>query len=1261
MNKFFLKKKIIVITSTLFLLITGCNNVMQNHPKLSGDATPIPSGMGRISINLSGTDERTLLPQAPEFSRYAINFQYQGIGVSEINETVDVLPYSKDLLPGNWKILVTGYTYMEGVEGLLNGHYPAASGEVTIDVIPGAPTPVTVDLYNSNNSTKGVFQYDIGLPVEGPGSAILRILRTNKTEVTSKDLIASASGSIALDAGYYFVQVTVQTGRIRSKTDLIHIKSGYTTVAEGILWDFNTEEGVCLSLSELSEYLTSAPVNTAGNPYPVKLITDWAALSTPDEFLGELFSILNGRYVSIDLSDVTSVDGITDTLLFSAERDRLVSLVLPDGLTQINDKTFYDCTSLTSLTLPSSISSIGSFAFARTNDLSFNLKGNGILSTDETGKMLIIGNTLMAWPSASGLAVIPEGIISIGENAFMGSTKITGLRIPSSMVTIPARAFVGCINLVCFDTSASIIFSTKNDGNIINTADGELIAWPSAKDIITVPAGITAIGEEAFYMNTAIVEVYFADSAVIEKIGMSAFFGCSELSVVDFAECNIPPVLSLSSDSLINHFDGTHHNLWIFVNTEDVLKYRASWSKYAGNITVKKGSSNFVAANSNDWMSVFLSIQNTPSDTFDILVIDSFSVEPIIACVNNFMNISITLRSIDNNEIILNSNGNLIEICNGVTLILEDITLRGKTDNNASLIKVNPNGKLILGNGGKISGNTFITSLDETGGAGVYLDRGALEIAGGQISGNKVTGTGNNLRGGGVYAVNNSLVSMTGGSIMDNSVTNTHKGKGGVQGGGISIFNNSRFDMAGGVIELNTATSQPTLIMNSAASGGGVHVQQNNSCFYFEGGKIRRNTCNVLSYNSNKVYGASYGGGVFIGNDGYLIMEGGVINGNSITHSTSTNLTTTNNTAHGAFGGGVGSLDGNIVKNGGIIYGNVSGNDVDGIPLKNTAQSDIYGGCGNAVFCDSSIGTAEKLRRNDTANELQNISNAINGLAGGWIISFQTQVTIRLSCDTASWIRHPSLRINVNGVDLTPNLDFAEKTTLTYTLNVNKDDVVKIYGVGAYTSSTGYDRTFGFVAYYTAAPPNPAFTPAPSGWTSGFVGWTPANDINGKVLAYKQYGQLTDLSFYNGIEMGSFIVSSNQKGINDGEVTIAMYDSPNYSSNDWDYHALRVNINGVNLSQNITLTGGNGSSGYYYFPVYSGDSVSIYWVNTKSSNYSTGCGFAIYYSTDPPTPVFNPNSNNWSPANDPGGKILIHKQYSTTLDNGILLGSFTVP
>jgi len=119
------------------------------------------------------------------------------------------------------------------------------------------------------------------------------------------------------------------------------------------------------------------------------------------------------------------------------------------------------------------------------------------------------------------------------------------------------------------------------------------------------------------------------------------------------------------------------------------------------------------------------------------------------------------------------------------------------------------------------------------------------------------------------------------------------------------------------------------------------------------------------------------------------------------------------------------------------------------------------------------------------------------------------------------------------------------------------------------------------------------------------------------------------------------------------EVTVAMWDRGN---NGWDSSAaLRINVNGTNLSSNASLASGGGP-GYYRFETKLDDLVTFYWVN--GGTYDRECAFAVYYSNDPPNPTFNPSTGTTN-----SSRLLLSKRYnvpSGAVGNGTSMGSFTV-
>jgi len=101
--------------------------------------------------------------------------------------------------------------------------------------------------------------------------------------------------------------------------------------------------------------------------------------------------------------------------------------------------------------------------------------------------------------------------------------------------------------------------------------------------------------------------------------------------------------------------------------------------------------------------------------------------------------ITITLRGMEIERIInLSENGSLFAVGSGVSLVLdENVTLQGRTDNNAPLVRVNNGGTLVMNAGASVMGNTNTPhDMDDFGG-GVLVNTGSMfTMNGGEIFGN---------------------------------------------------------------------------------------------------------------------------------------------------------------------------------------------------------------------------------------------------------------------------------------------------------------------------------------------------------------------------------------------------------------------------------------------------------------------------------------------------------------------------------------------
>ena len=123
--------------------------------------------------------------------------------------------------------------------------------------------------------------------------------------------------------------------------------------------------------------------------------------------------------------------------------------------------------------------------------------------------------------------VIPDGVISIGEDAFMNCIRLTSIVIPDSVVYIGEGAFEVCPIPIKVDKGNP---AYHNDGNcVIETESKTLIAgWNTS--VIPADGSVTRIANQAFGGCTGLTSVVIPDG--INSIGVSAFESCFGLTSI---------------------------------------------------------------------------------------------------------------------------------------------------------------------------------------------------------------------------------------------------------------------------------------------------------------------------------------------------------------------------------------------------------------------------------------------------------------------------------------------------------------------------------------------------------------------------------------------------------------------------------------------------------------------------------------------------------------------------------------------------------
>lgn len=201
----------------------------------------------------------------------------------------------------------------------------------------------------------------------------------------------------------------------------------------------------------------------------------------------------------------------------------LTSISIPNSITTISYDAFSDCTGLTRVTITDLAAWCNTSIYLWSNPLIYahHLYLNDTEVTDLTIPDGIPTIRDYAFQGCSGLTsvTVPNSVTSIGDNAFEGCTGLTSATIGNSVTEIGSVAFEGCTSL----TSVSL-------GKSVSTINGSAFSGCTALTSIELPTSVSFLGSKVFYGCSGLKSILIPDA--VTEIGGMAFYGCTGLTSV---------------------------------------------------------------------------------------------------------------------------------------------------------------------------------------------------------------------------------------------------------------------------------------------------------------------------------------------------------------------------------------------------------------------------------------------------------------------------------------------------------------------------------------------------------------------------------------------------------------------------------------------------------------------------------------------------------------------------------------------------------